>query len=117
MPTLKRKTTKTKTTRRSFRQKPDGRKAAAPSKSAAKKPTQSNIEKSSSSKQAAVLAMLRGPEGATIAAIVKATSWQHHSVRGFLTGVVKKRLGLNLVSAIEKDHRVYRVVPSEKQTG
>ena len=60
-------------------------------------------------KHAQVIAMLRDQAGATIAAIVAATGWQQHSVRGFLAGVVRKKLGLNLVSEPSENGRVYRI--------
>jgi Protein of unknown function (DUF3489) len=61
------------------------------------------------SKQARVIAMLRSPTGTAIAAIMKATGWQRHSVRGFLAGVVRKRLKLNLVSKELNGNRIYRI--------
>ena len=63
----------------------------------------------SESKQAKILAFLRAPSGATIDSMMKATGWQQHSVRGFLAGVVRKKLSLNLVSEAGENGRVYRI--------
>ncbi len=64
-----------------------------------------------SGKSQIVLKKLRAAKGATIAELMDATGWQAHSVRGFLSGTVKKKLALNLASTIGKDEvRRYRVV-------
>jgi len=61
-------------------------------------------------KNAQVIAMLQDRAGTTIVAIMAATGWQQHSVRGFLAGVVRKKLGLNLVSEPGESGRVYRII-------
>jgi hypothetical protein len=61
-------------------------------------------------KNAQVVAMLQDRTGTTIASIMAATGWQQHSVRGFLAGVVRKKLGLNLVSEPSESGRVYRII-------
>jgi hypothetical protein len=64
---------------------------------------------SSPTKQAHAIVMLRAPAGATIAKLMTATDWQPHSIRGFLAGIVRKKLGLNLVSDQTEKGRVYRI--------
>ena len=63
------------------------------------------------SKQAQVLAMLRRPEGATIAQISETTGWQQHTVRGTFAGAFKKKLGLDISSTKDQGgERVYKVI-------
>lgn len=62
------------------------------------------------SKQAQVIAMLKRPEGATIAQICEATGWQPHTVRGTFAGAFKKKLGLTITSIKESGgERIYAI--------
>ena len=62
------------------------------------------------SKQSQLIAMLRQPDGATIAEIAKALEWEPHTVRGAISGALKKKLGLNVESEKAGDRgRVYRI--------
>ena len=61
-------------------------------------------------KTAALITLLDRKEGATIADLMKATTWQAHSVRGAISGTLKKKLGLPITSErIEGRGRVYRI--------
>ena len=108
------------------------KRTVASSATPAAKPTQQptddvNAQKGDpGSKQSRVIAMLQSPAGTTIAAMMKVTNWQQHSVRGFLAGVVRKRLKLKLGSKKVDGQRVYRITgggtgkaasrPSKRQT-
>jgi predicted ArsR family transcriptional regulator len=75
----------------------------APAKPAAKHQT----------KQVQLLALLRRSQGVTIDQAAKALAWQPHSVRGVISGVLKKRLGLTVTSAKSEAGRVYRIAAGE----
>jgi Protein of unknown function (DUF3489) len=95
---------KTKVATRSAAQKMRKGKSRARSAPASSKPVARP-----DTKHARIIAMLRAPAGTTIAAIMAMTEWQQHSVRGFLAGVARKKLGLNLVSEQTDKGRVYRI--------
>lgn len=70
------------------------------------------LKASASTKQEQVLALLRRQSGASIDEIVAATDWQKHSVRGFMSGAVKKRLDIEVISEKGADGvRRYFVAP------
>lgn len=85
--------------------------AAVPPNPARKKATKAKHEAPAVSKTDLVVKKLRGAKGVSIQQLADATGWQLHSVRGFLSATIRKKLGLNLVSEVGKDGvRRYRVV-------
>jgi hypothetical protein len=92
---------KPKATTRSTTRKTSKPKSAARSARASSKPAAGH------SKHDRILALLRRSAGTTIASLMAATGWQQHSVRGFLAGVVRKKLGLDLVSEQTDKGRIY----------
>lgn len=95
--------TTSKTSRKSTKSKPSSR-----SLRSAKKPV--TASGSSTSKIKLCLDLLRRSEGVTVQDLIAATGWQAHSVRGFLSGTVRKKLGLDLQSSnAEGEARRYYV--------
>jgi len=60
-------------------------------------------------KLGAMLALLQRPQGATVEDLMEATGWQQHSVRGAMSGALKKKMGLTITSEKTPDGRVYRI--------
>ena len=92
--------------------KRQGSKLKAPSKRRAKPDGGVNKKKPvqrANSKIAKVVDLLRKPHGASIKTIMDATGWQAHSVRGAISGAIKKKLALNVSSEKRGDERIYRI--------
>jgi len=60
-------------------------------------------------KLGAMLALLQRPEGATVEAMQDATGWQKHSIRGAMSGAIKKKLGFEVISEKTEAGRVYSI--------
>ena len=85
------------------------KKAAKATKQSAKPERKANSPRAES-KGAKILALIRRPKGATLAELAKLTGWQNHSIRGFLSGAVGKKMGLTVDSARREDgKRVYSI--------
>src|SRR5947207_340864 len=84
---------------------------AAPRKQRApkKRPTPEVASARHGTKKAAILSLLKRPKGATLKELMKASQWQAHSIRGFLSGSLRKQMGLK-VQVIDRDgERAYQV--------
>jgi hypothetical protein len=105
---------KTITTSRTTKAKPaPAAKRAARAKTSKTKPRAKGAAaatKPTASKQAQLIALMKAPAGATIEQLTSATGWQPHTVRGAISGSLRKRLGLTVVCAGIAGSRVYRIV-------
>lgn len=73
------------------------------------KPPVAAIDSKRTTKTATVIALLNSRNGTTIAEMAVSTGWQNHSVRGFLSGTVKKKLGHEITSELVDRERRYRI--------
>ena len=80
-------------------------------------PTVSASNPSKSTKSARILKLLSRPNGVTLAELMTATGWQAHSVRGFLSGTVRKRLSIPLTAQVVDGERRYRINADDSPKG
>ena len=85
-------------------------KAAAGTRRKAVPMTPPSAPAPAASKQARLIALLRSSKGGTIDRMTELTGWQAHTVRGTISGVLRKRLCLNVICSGEPGSRVYRIV-------
>src|SRR3954451_19931764 len=74
-------------------------------------PTKKEVRRRTTAER--ILELLKAPEGATLAALMQATGWQAHSVRGFLSGKLSKQMGLRVSSLRRNGGRVYALQPQQ----
>jgi len=91
----------------SKRAAPKARKAAPPTKTPVGSPP---VQFLATGKISTLVALMRRPQGASVLDLMKAAGWQAHSVRGAISGAIKKRLGLSVVSERVGGVRVYHIV-------
>src|ERR1700722_20809690 len=93
----------------------DAKPSRVPTKRAEKASTKRKADKPTNalrhgSKTAKIISLLKRPGGAALEQLQKATGWQAHSVRGFLSGTLKKKMGLRILSFKLSDGvRTYRI--------
>ena len=94
-------------------QKPATSRAASPRRAPAAAPEAAAAAVSPATKQSQLITLLS--TGASMAQMIKLTGWQSHTVRGMLSGSLRKRLGLNVQHQMEEGVRVYRIVEAQAQ--
>jgi hypothetical protein len=92
----------------------EGEMAVGPDEAADVPEAPSPARKSPAGKLGKLVELLKAPEGATIEALMAASGWQAHSVRGAISGALKKKLGLTILSEKTEAGRLYRIVEGTK---